>query len=67
MKIGTGGPKARAVQEVVRVLDAGRLRPPMEEYLIQGEDLAQRRMLYKLNKAVEQMRRAAERFNQFQV
>lgn len=64
MKIGAGGPQAQAAQEVARVLDTARLKPPAEEALLQGEDLALRRMRYELNRAVEQMRRAAEMFNQ---
>lgn len=64
MKIGAGGPQAQAAQEAARVLDASRLKPPAEEALLQGEDLALRRLRYELNRAVEQMRRAAEMYNQ---
>ena len=64
MKIGAGGPQAQAVQEITRVLDTGRLRPPAGEVLLQGEDLAMRRLRYELNKAVERMRRAAEMYRQ---
>lgn len=64
MKIGAGGPQAQAAQEASQVLDNARLRPPAGEVLLQGEDLALRRMRYELNKAVEQMRRMAEMFNQ---
>ena len=64
MKIGAGGPQAQAVQEVSRVLDVARLKPPAEEALLQGEDLALRRLRYELNRAVERLRRAAEMYNQ---
>ncbi len=64
MKIGAGGPQAQAAREASQVLDTARLKPPAEETLLQSEDLALRRMRYELNKAVEQMRRMAEMFNQ---
>lgn len=64
MKIGAGGLQSLAAQEAARELDASRLKPTAEEVLLQSEDLALRRMRYELNKAVEQMRRAAEMFNQ---
>ena len=64
MKIGAGGLQSLAAQAAARELDASRLKPPAEEALLQGEDLALRRLKYELNKAVEQMRRAAEMFNQ---
>jgi len=64
MKVGAGGLQALAAQEAVRVFDASRFKPPANEALLQSEDLAMRRLAYELNKAVEQMRRAAEMFNQ---
>lgn len=64
MKIGAGGLQALAGQEAARGLDASRLKPPAEEALLQGEDLALRKTRYELNKAVEQMRRAAEMYYQ---
>lgn len=64
MKIGAGGLQALAGQEVARGLDTSRLKPPAEETLLQGEDLALRRLRNELNKAVERMRQAAEMYNQ---
>ncbi|TEB04914.1 hypothetical protein Psch_03677 [Pelotomaculum schinkii] len=64
MKIGAGGLQAMAAQEVSRALNAGGPKPTVEEALLQGEDLAMRRMRYELNQAVERMRRAAEFYNQ---
>ncbi|MFX4261976.1 hypothetical protein ACOBQJ_07215 [Pelotomaculum propionicicum] len=64
MKIGGGGLQAITAQESARTLDAARLRPTAGEELLQSEDLAMRRMRYELNKAVENMRRAAEMYNQ---
>ncbi len=64
IKIGAGGLQAQAAQEAARNLDTNRLRTPAREVLLQGEDLAMRRLMYELNKAVERMRRAAEMYNQ---
>lgn len=51
-------------QDAMRTLDAGRARPDAGEALLQGEDLAMRRLMHELNKAVDRMRRAAELYNQ---
>lgn len=64
MKIGAGGLQSMIAQDATRVMDASRARPDAGEALLQGEDLAMRRQMYELNKAVERMRRAAEMFNQ---
>lgn len=64
MKIGAGGLQALTAQDAARTLDSARLKPTVGEELLQSEDLALRKMRYELNKAVEQMRRAAEMYNQ---
>jgi hypothetical protein len=64
MKIGAGGLQSMVAQDASRVLDTSRGRPTAEEALLQGEDLAMRRMQYELNRAVERMRQAAELYNQ---
>lgn len=64
MKIGAGGLQAIVAQEAARTLDAARLKPAVGDELLQSEDLALRRMRYELNKALENMRRAAEMYNQ---
>jgi hypothetical protein len=51
-------------QDAIRAADAVRARPDAGEALLQGEDLALRRMRYELNQAVERMRQAAEFYNQ---
>jgi len=64
MKIGAGGLQAQAAQDAARIQDVSRLKPTVEEELLQSEDLALRKMRYELNKAVERMRQAAEMYNQ---
>jgi len=64
VKIGAGGLQAQAAQDAARIQDFSRLKPTVEEEMLQSEDLALRKMRYELNKAVERMRRAAEMFNQ---
>lgn len=64
MKIGAGGLQAIVAQEAARAIEPVRNRPDAGEALLQGEDLALRRLRYELNQAVERMRRAAEMFNQ---
>lgn len=64
MKIGAGGLQAMVAQDAARVMDANRARPDAGDVLLQGEDLALRRMRYELNQAVERMRLAAEMYNQ---
>lgn len=64
MKIGAGGLQAQAAQDAARVMDINRARPDAEEALLQGQDLALRRHVHELNRAVDRMRRAAEMYNQ---
>jgi hypothetical protein len=64
MKIGAGGLQALIAQDAARVNDVSRAKPNAGEALLQGEDLAMRRQMYELNRAVERMRRAAELYNQ---
>lgn len=63
MKIGAGGLQAMVAQDAVR-LETNRPKLPAEEALLQGEDLAMRRLKYELNKSVERLRNAAEMYNQ---
>ncbi|NPV72565.1 MAG: hypothetical protein HPY89_01960 [Pelotomaculum sp.] len=63
MKIGAGGLQAQVMQEAARMPDTSRLKPPVEEALLQGEDLAMRRLAGELNRAVELMRKAAELYH----
>lgn len=49
-------------QDAVR-FETNRPKPPAEEALLQGEDLAMQRLKYELNKSVERLRSAAEMYN----
>lgn len=62
MKIGAGGLQALVAQDAVR-FETHRPKPPAEEALLQGEDLAMRRLKYELNKSVERLHSAAEMYN----
>lgn len=56
--------QAQVAQDAARIQDVSRLKPTVEEEMLQSEDLALRKMRYELNKAVERMRQAAEMYNQ---
>jgi len=64
VKIGAGGLQAQVAQDAMRAVDTARLKPTVEEVLLQDEGLAVQKMRYELNKAVERMRQAAEAYNQ---
>jgi len=64
MKVGAGGLQSMIAHDALRVMDASRARPDAGEVLLQGEDLAMRRLMSELNRAVDRMRRAAELYNQ---
>lgn len=63
MKIGAGGLQGMIAQEASKGVEASRVKPPLEEALLQSNDPNLRRLLRELNKAVEKMRKTAELYN----